>query len=251
MMLNQMEQTPGAMFHSPHPNKHCKHIGEAFVDNTSLWLLQLGMLLAATIQLMTSTAQCWERLLYSTGGSLQLSKCFCYRISWHFTSTGKPTMVHSTDDGPPIQLISGSSLADPQMIQHLPTNQGQCTLGICLSPNSNDTHEFQYRLQQATQMKQKIAAVPLGCEHIGVSFQSIWQMMIQYPLGTTCFTIKQCSKLQARYLPTFLSKIGHQPENFNCSPPWPTHPRWHGHLFPQNRTRSTTNANGYLSPPEI
>ena len=57
-------------------------------------------------------------------------------------------------------------------------------------------------------MKQKIAAAPLRCEHIGVGFQSIWQMMIQYPLGATCFTIKQCSKLQVRYLPTFLSNMG-------------------------------------------
>ena len=65
-------------------------------------------------------------------------------------------MVHTTDDGPPIQLTSGSSLADPQMIQRLPVNQSQCTLGIHLSPDDHDTHEFQYRLQQATQMKQKI-----------------------------------------------------------------------------------------------
>ena len=32
--------------------------------------------------------------------------------------------------------------------------------------------------------------------------------MIQYPLGATCFTKKQCQKLQAAYLPSFLSKMG-------------------------------------------
>jgi hypothetical protein len=32
--------------------------------------------------------------------------------------------------------------------------------------------------------------------------------MIQYPLGATCFTKKQCSQIQAKYLPTFLSKMG-------------------------------------------
>jgi hypothetical protein len=173
------------------------------VDDTSLWILRLGLILVVAITLMQATAQHWEQLLYSTGGSLQLAKCFWYGISWTFTPTGKPTMVHTTDDGPPIQLTSGSSLADPQTIQHLPMNQGQRTLGIRLSPDGNNTHEFQYQLQQqATQMKQKITLAPLGREHIGVSFQLIWRMMIQYPLSATCFTIKQCSKLQARYLPT-------------------------------------------------
>jgi hypothetical protein len=33
-------------------------------------------------------------------------------------------------------------------------------------------------------------------------------MMIQYPLGATCFNTKQCKQLQARYLPTFLTKMG-------------------------------------------
>ena len=33
-------------------------------------------------------------------------------------------------------------------------------------------------------------------------------MKMQYPLGATCFTKKQCDKIQARYLPTFMSKMG-------------------------------------------
>ena len=32
--------------------------------------------------------------------------------------------------------------------------------------------------------------------------------MIQYPLGAMCFTYQQCQKLQARYLPAFLSCMG-------------------------------------------
>jgi hypothetical protein len=57
-------------------------------------------------------------------------------------------------------------------------------------------------------MNQWIKEAPLGCEHIGVSFRAIWKMMIQYPLGATCFTSQQCHKIQAKYLPNFLSKMG-------------------------------------------
>ena len=37
-------------------------------------------------------------------------------------------------------------------------------------------------------IKTKIAAAPLGREHIRIGFQAIWRMVIQYPLGVTCFT---------------------------------------------------------------
>ena len=33
-------------------------------------------------------------------------------------------------------------------------------------------------------------------------------MKLKYCLGSTCFTKKNCDKLQARFLPTFLSKMG-------------------------------------------
>ena len=57
MMFDQMKQTPGATFHSPHPLQTINRTGEAFVDDTSLWLLQLGMMLAMAITLMQISAQ--------------------------------------------------------------------------------------------------------------------------------------------------------------------------------------------------
>ena len=35
-------------------------------------------------------AQRWERLLWSTGGKLELTKCFTYIIHWVFDDNGKP-----------------------------------------------------------------------------------------------------------------------------------------------------------------
>jgi hypothetical protein len=115
-------------------------------------------------------------------------------------------MAKSTE-GPQITLTSGHTV-DPAIIQRISTTKGQRTLGVRLAPAGNDFDEFTYRLDQATKMKQRIKQTPLGREYIGIGFRAIWQMMIQYPLGATCFTKKQCSKIQSRYLPTFLSKMG-------------------------------------------
>jgi hypothetical protein len=108
-MLDQMEQTPGATFHSPRPNKMIKQTGEAFIDDTTLWLLQLGLYLPLIVMMMQSMAQQWEKLLYATGGALNRAKCYWYGILWRFTNTGNPTIVTDPDPDMTIQLTSSSN----------------------------------------------------------------------------------------------------------------------------------------------
>jgi hypothetical protein len=40
------------------------------------------------------TAQSWEHILYSSGGALQLPKCFWYLVYWEW-SNGRPQMMNS------------------------------------------------------------------------------------------------------------------------------------------------------------
>jgi hypothetical protein len=57
ILFDQMEKMPGATFHSPCPAMTTQRTREAYVDDTSLWILKLGILLTTTITLMQSTAQ--------------------------------------------------------------------------------------------------------------------------------------------------------------------------------------------------
>jgi hypothetical protein len=49
VILDQMDATHGTDFHSAHPHRLCHRTTKAFVDDTTLWLLKLGLLLVATI----------------------------------------------------------------------------------------------------------------------------------------------------------------------------------------------------------
>ena len=60
VMLEQMETTHGAHFHSPREKHKSTRTGEAFIDDSSLWLLKMGLTLCTVIQLMQSAAQKWE-----------------------------------------------------------------------------------------------------------------------------------------------------------------------------------------------
>ena len=54
-------------------------------------------------QLVTQTqrnAQVWNDLLYSSGGSLEISKCSCHILQWQFTLQGAPILV---DEHPQFQ----------------------------------------------------------------------------------------------------------------------------------------------------
>lgn len=94
---------------------------------------------------------------------------------------GEPKMLTDTDTDTPIQLTLGSNTS-LMPIQRFSTNHGQCTLGVRLAPDGNNKYEFLYHLQQAMKIKTKLAAAPLGREHIWIGFQAIWSMVIQYPL---------------------------------------------------------------------
>jgi len=151
IMFDQMENTTGADFYSPHPQRGCQRIGEAFVDDTTLWILQMGLLLVTLINLMSISAQQWERLLFATGGALNLQKCFWYGIEWQFSPAGEPKMNKTHDDGPQITLTSGSN-PTPTIIQRIKVTKGQRTLGVRLAPDGNEASEYAHRLDQATQI---------------------------------------------------------------------------------------------------
>ena len=60
IMFDQLDNTHGAHFHSPCTNQMCRHTGGAFVDDSSLWLLKLGLTLNIIIGYMQDTTQKWE-----------------------------------------------------------------------------------------------------------------------------------------------------------------------------------------------
>jgi hypothetical protein len=114
--------------------------------------------------------------------------------------------IHAND--PVIALSSGADFQTKHTIQRIEVTKGMQTLGVRLAPDGNDLEEFKYRMDEATTMRDQLKIAPLYREHVGIGFRSIWKMKLHYPIGATCFTRKQCNKIQSQYLPTFLSKMG-------------------------------------------
>jgi hypothetical protein len=84
----------GIIFTDPAGNE-LKRTMEAFVDDTDLAVNDAGQVLnpqELTTTLQTD-AQHWEKLLFTSGRKLELTKCFFYLMYWKFSDDGIPSLI--------------------------------------------------------------------------------------------------------------------------------------------------------------
>jgi hypothetical protein len=81
------------------------------------------------------TAQTWERILYSSGGALNIKKCFWYLVHWEWHK-GRPSMATSVMTLAMITLTSGSTPVYEVVPRKEPWDAMR-TLGVRVAPDSN------------------------------------------------------------------------------------------------------------------
>jgi hypothetical protein len=88
--------------------------------------------------------QVWECLLYTTGGALELSKCFYYIIAYDFHKNGAPVLL-APEDMPGIQILltSGSDPA-PIIINQKDANTAHVTLVVRPDPSSSTGNQSDF-----------------------------------------------------------------------------------------------------------
>jgi hypothetical protein len=83
------------------------YVGEAFVDDAGLGINEGSSDYKQLTNNLQTLAQRWEKLLFSTGGALNLSKCFWFLLSWHWVK-GKPVM-HTNATAPGDLIMTSES----------------------------------------------------------------------------------------------------------------------------------------------
>jgi hypothetical protein len=205
-VLGQRSQR--ARFPSPRPGFCPKRDGEAFVDDTTLWnTLPGGSSVTRVVANAAHKAQTWAKLLWVTGGKLNLKKCYWYAVSWSFKPTGEPVLSSISDD--PHLRIDIKQGSDPTTsVERVEATVGRRTLGARLSPDGKDNEEFLYRKKEGIKLRKRMLRAPLNRESTVIGFRSIARTKMEHTLPITCFSDQQCEAIQNTYLPTFLSKMG-------------------------------------------
>jgi len=116
--------------------------GDAFVDDSQLGCIShslqenstaLNANQMITLRKMTNIGQRWERLLFSTGGALNLQKSFWILLTWSW----KNGHLVAKDQHPlQLKLTSGYDTT-PVEVPWLDPHEGFCTLGAYISPSGS------------------------------------------------------------------------------------------------------------------
>jgi hypothetical protein len=111
-ILLQALQPHTTGFQASCPCKNCisQCTGEAFVDDTSLWLTGTNPFTPTStlVSTMQEMAKVWEHLLFASNGALALQKCFYYLVSWKWTFHSFPFLSCITDSPTTLlQMTSG------------------------------------------------------------------------------------------------------------------------------------------------
>ena len=226
-LLNAFRQfSPGMHMSSPYETLLVTILAIFYVDDgmpgVNDALEEEATPLSELLQQAEASTQAWERLLYASGGALELSKCFAYVLYWDL-SEGRHRLIRPTEIDEcnpeadhfrgPVGLSYGNSLVRQQLVTEDPW-VGRRTLGVRISPAGNWNDEYQYRRSQARELAVLIAGSSMAKDTARVGYFMMVCPKLEYPLAVTQFTQKQCDTITSPVLRACLSKMG-----YNCNMP--------------------------------
>jgi hypothetical protein len=98
-------------------------------------------LTATIVDILQIGAQHWEKLLFTSGGKLELSKCFLYIMHWKFSSEGIPSLT-SKDELPHQLLLHQGNDRVPTEILQKDCGDSHKTLGVMKAPNRSQASKI-------------------------------------------------------------------------------------------------------------
>lgn len=152
---------------------------------------------------MKEISQNFERELFSTGGSLNLKKCFCYLISWRWEADGSATMVKRDQLPSKIYMTQGYKLNEKAQIFREECDIAKRPLGCWINQAGKMTHKdptiqtgYTARLGQAQAWATSIVNSNLTRKEAHMVYHGVIQAKIGYALPVTTFTEQELRKIQ-------------------------------------------------------
>jgi hypothetical protein len=198
----------------------CKSIivnmtGISFVDDTGLgvastyiWDTNLSTEenyreeIRHVVQKIHLLAQHWEKLLFSTGGSINLQKSFWYLVAWNWKNN-KATLAMIGQTPVELLLTSGYSTIQEQLPRIEPT-QAFKTLGVYILASGCQNRQMEILRTSSQHYYDHIQNSTLSPQEAYTSYALYLRPRLSYPLPCTSLTSSQCRRIQAPALAVLL-----------------------------------------------
>jgi len=164
-----------------------------------------------TLSHLQKIAQHWERLLFTTGGALNLHKCFWYLMSWKQTK-GYPTLA-SIPQTPGDLTLTAWYGQTPEPIPRIEPTSAFRTLGVHTSPSGKQHEQIKVLRRHAQSYHDAVQSSTLTPPESYLSFFQYLRPKLNYPLPCTTLTPAQCKQIQAPSLAALLPKFHMNPHS--------------------------------------
>ena len=201
------ERSKGAVVKNPFSTEEhvVTHI-TGFVDDVTHWISNpktIGQQILDT----QITAQWWEQLLYTTGGKLELSKCFIYVMHWFFDSEGQAHITRPQHLPTEIQ-IKDSESNESYNIDYRNCDDPHKSLGVLGIPSGSNKAEFERLLKKSKSFAQRISTAHISRLEAKTLYYSFYLPGMLYSMCVGSLSKEQCQKIQGVTTQKFLSTMG-------------------------------------------
>jgi hypothetical protein len=164
------------------------------------------MLADKTMQKMQETIDRWEGGLKATEGAIVPDKSFGYPVVFEFDAQGCWSYQTMQDMDNNFTVCDHNDKWKP--LSRLEANEGQCTLGAHLAPDSNNESAIAHLLStKAEQLKDMITTGHLQRTDTWQALELAILKTLQYPLPTLTLTEKECNRIIHPVLDAGLNKV--------------------------------------------
>jgi hypothetical protein len=183
---------------------------EGFVDDTDVAVNDAltsytAKELAAVLQI---DAQHWEKLLFTSGGKLELNKCFFYILFWQFSSDGQPSLTKKAQLPYKLMLHQGND-RQPTEIGQKDCSEPHRTLGVMKSPDRSQQGEIQRLKKKCDAHAAAILSNSVTSADATLAYRVYHLTSVGYSLGTTYIQRDDFKKLQGKAISAFLAASGY------------------------------------------
>jgi hypothetical protein len=198
-------------FCSPDAPDHHQRLTDAFVDDTSLAITDTydPMTPNSMIQSIEKIAQNWERLLFYSGGSLNLKKCLWSMLHWEW-NCGRPTIYHRKDDDADITLETRSTgTPTTSVIKYNSPNKSTRILGVYVNPLGDFTEQLDMLRRKSDSMAIRTKFSRISPENIMLVFlRTMYAPSMLYALPAMATDEENLAPVQSLMITTALQKLG-------------------------------------------
>jgi ribonuclease HI len=219
LIIDAMGEVPVMEFTSVNNDIQLINLGEAFVDDsflgcTSSYIEQPNLSFKqnqenhkiSAITNLATLGQRWERLLFTTGGALNLHKSCWTLMAWKWQN-GEAYLEPTANSSSQLLLTAGHNLSDPIPVPLLSPLDSYRTLGVYISPSGSTKKAYNILSSYSLNYASAITSSSLNKEEAYLSYMTFFLPKIRFPLPALTLTEQQCAKIQSPALNALLPKL--------------------------------------------